>query len=193
MPVEIKVLAAYGGSELPNEDTTLRDNVNRFLRAAQLAGALTEFCDLKDHFSNQLIGNARPSKEIRPGLEGLAAKVMRADILALATPVHWRLPSMLMTAFVHLVLAPLEWGGDKNGGYQCKGKVAGIFVVFDDDGATIVASSLNDTLGHMGFDRPHFNTHHTNIAAHSSEDSWQKEPELLAPILTEAARKSLLF
>lgn len=191
MSREIRVLAAYGGSEFVEEDTTLRDNVVRFLKAAEQAGAQTEFCDLKDHFSNQFIGNARPSKEIRPGLMPLRDKVMQADILVLATPVHWRTSSLLTIAFVHLVLAPLEWGGEKNGGYECAGKVAGIFVAFDDDGATMVESSLNDTLGHMAFDRPRFNTHHTNIAAHSSEDNWQKEPELLAPILIEAARKNL--
>jgi hypothetical protein len=97
-----------------------------------------------------------------------------------------------MISFVHLVLAPLEWGGEKNGGYECMGKVGGIFTVFDDDGAVMVESSLNDTLGHMAFDRPRFNTHHSNIAAHSSEDEWQKKPELVASYLIEAAKKNLL-
>lgn len=185
----IQVLLLYGGSEFGSENLTLRYNCNKLLGALNKLSAEVEFCDLKDWFGKEYIGNARPSKQVRPTLELLRDKVLAADVLILATPVHWRLPSMLMVAFIHLILAPLEWGGKDGNGYECEGKIPAIITIFDDDGAVMVESTLNDILGHMALDKPRWNILHTNIKAFESEDNWQNEPEALAPILMQAGQE----
>jgi NAD(P)H-dependent FMN reductase len=94
----VKVLGVYGGSS--GRDRLLSKHLADLLKAVQDAGAACERIDLEEKLD--LLRNAEPSKKfVSPAAEELADNVLWADVLIVATPVHWRLPSLLTTAFIH--------------------------------------------------------------------------------------------
>jgi multimeric flavodoxin WrbA len=184
----IRVLGIYGGDPTFRHDRTLCAQFDSLLASMANMGAKTSGAILGDHLAR--LANAQPGKQFDSrNAELLGQKVMAADVLIIATPVHWRKPSLLTSAFIDHVLAPLEWGGIEGNGYECWGKVAATLIVCDDDGATLVASGIHDTLTHMGFFFPPWAAHHKNFAMKSSEDDWQNQPESLGPILLETAQR----
>jgi multimeric flavodoxin WrbA len=189
---KIQVLGIWGGDLDETKDKTLRDHFGRVMEFMGRAGAHIEVAAPIE--SLKKIQNAQPGKNfISPAAKSLAKKVLQADILIVATPVHWRGPSVPIVAFIHHVLAPLEWGGETGGGYECKGKTFATLVACDDDGAAMVASGLHDTARHMGFCSPEFSSQHINFMMRGkSEDLWQEKPEeMCSYLLREAARRRM--
>ncbi len=186
---KIKVLGIWGGASDESEDRTLSNQFRRVMEFMGRAGAKIETDDPREYLKT--LENARPGKDfISPEAKVLGEKVLEADIIIIATPVHWRLPSATIVAFIHHILAPLEWGGETGGGYECKGKIFATLIAFDDDGATLVASTLHDIASHMGFRSPEFSSHHINFKMlGQSEDLWQEEPEEMCPYLLRAAAR----
>lgn len=191
MSKKIRALIVYGGSLSSKRDRTLKKHARRLGTALTKGGAGVKRVNLEDYPFK--VKNADPSKKILRGLKPLHDGVVAADIVVLVTSVHWRLPTHPMVAFIHHVLAPMEWGGLKGGGYECWGKIGATLVVCDDDGASQVASMLHDTLTHMGFFFPPWAAHHKNVAMQGGEDDWQNKPESLAPILIETAKRMRSF
>ena len=188
MKEPIKVLGVFGGSIHERSDSILRGQMARLLDSMREKDALVEYHELGKVLKK--LENTLPSKAfLSEEAVFLAGKVRWADILIIATPVHWRLPSLTTVAFIHHVLAPLEWGGMENGGYECWGKVCATMINCDDDGAAMVGSSLHDTLNHMGFVSPPWSAHHKNIMMLNSEDDWQNNPGAFGPILLETAKR----
>jgi len=76
----------------------------------------------------------------------LVWKMLEADAILFATPVYWYSPSSLLKVLVERMTS-LE----NLGAFMLRGKVGGVLVVGEEEGASQVASNLMLTLSQMGF------------------------------------------
>jgi len=88
-------------------------------------------------------------------MKTLYDKVLKADVLIIATPIYWFSPSSVVKKFIDRLTA-LENMIFVDGKSWVEGKIAGVIAVGNDSGAISVISNLYATLVSMGFMIPPF-------------------------------------
>ncbi len=185
--VPIRVAGFFAGDPLP-EQPDLHEQFDIVMQYFAKLGAQMQAYDVSKYLKK--LYNAKKSKEFgSKGAEYLARRVMWADIVIIASPVHWSGLPMFGHAFVHHVLSPLEWGGRTGGGYECSGKTFGSMFTYHEMGAAMAGSHVHFVVNHMKMDSPGWSAHCFNKDI-PSEDGWQKNPRLMARALFEHAMRT---
>lgn len=188
----VKVLILYGGDRSRKYNRTLQTQVRKFIFGAKSRGAVCEVIRLGDWpFVAQ---NARPTHRVRGPLRPLRTKVMQANIIVHATVVHWRKPSLLTTAFIDQVEAPLEWGAPKKGkGWQAWAKTIVMITVGDDSGDSTVNAIIQEGAQDRGVFPIAWGSHRKHKGMPRSENNYQNRPDVVARIAVEHARRMVDF
>ena len=102
-------------------------------------------------------------------------KVLAADGLIIATPVHWFNMSVLTKRLIDEVF--WRFSGKP---YEIDDMALGIIATCNEDGANQAIASIALPLNHCGLFVPPFGTliHNTSMPGHG-EDGWQNDPEFI--------------
>jgi multimeric flavodoxin WrbA len=141
--------------------------LRKALRAAEEAGTSSELEILRPDFS----------------IKAVQKKLLDADGLIIATPVHWFNMSVLAKRLIDEVF----WDFD-NEDYELEGVPLGIIATCNEDGANQAIASIAMPLNHCGLYVPPFGTLIHNIAMPGhGERGWQNEPEAIGRQVAEYA------
>ncbi len=184
----VKVLVLYGGVKDNRRNKALQWQVKKFISGAVERDAICEVARLGEY--DFVAQNAKPTHRIRKALYPLRDKILGADILVHATLVHWGKPSTLTSLCIDQVEAPLEWSSSKkHSGWRCWAKTLVMITVGDDSGD----SSVNATTLERGTDRGLFaigwGSHRKHLGMPKSEFGYQDEPDVVARIAVEHAKR----
>jgi len=184
-----RFLVIDASSEDHQRERALKENIERVLKTAERLGAEARHIRLCEFEFNHNQSAKRGSKTTPEKLAPLLDCLMWTEVVVIASPVQWGGVNLWLKLFIDQVLSPLEEGGLEHG-FEAYGKVAGLLLLCDDDGASALSARLLHMLTHMGFAIPPWGSHYTNVVipADATEDGWQSEPELIVPGLLKLAK-----
>ncbi|MBL8705364.1 MAG: NAD(P)H-dependent oxidoreductase [Rhodospirillales bacterium] len=143
--------------------------LGRALRAAERLGVGTDIEILESDFNAHAVGE----------------RMVKANGLIIATPVHWFNVSTLIKRFLDEVFWELD--GEP---YPLEGKPLGIIATCNEDGANQAIASIAMPANHVGLYVPPFGTLIHNIAMPGhGEDGWQDDPEFIGRVIATHARQ----
>lgn len=148
--------------------------LKKVLRAAQIKGARTSLIHLKRYEQNlfKLSDETDPPSQIK----FLFTRIISADAVVLATPVHWFGVSGVMKTFLEY-LTYLE--GSEN--FALEGKVVAFIATCNTDGGMKTVLDMAGPLNHMGALIPPYGMFFFNgKLAKNSEKAWMlNDPKLI--------------
>ena len=106
-----------------------------------------------------------PIYHLQHGIEPAYEAILKADVVAFATPTHWFNVSALMKQLIDRM--------EEGPNYPCEGKAAFFIAVCNEDGGQQAINQMMAPFNHMGFLIPPYASYiYNSNMAEKSEDQW---------------------